>query len=552
MDCQLIAEPGLQNFIIKAAGVDTYYAQSDSLGDYEILLDTGNYELSIVPMNYWEPCNLSYPINAATLYDSTRLDLPMQGAINCPLMTVEISTPFLRQCNQGYYAVSYCNYGVVPAVGATVAITLDPEIHFSSATAPLLSQNGQVLLFDLGNVGTFDCDYFKIYFTIDCDLTLIGQTLCSDAHIYPDSICANNWAGPNLEVTGICQGDSVHFTITNTGGDMPQPQAYIVIEDNIILMTDDIQLLENQTFQFSVEAQEGATYHLLASQDPNMPAIFGYQYATAAVEGCSGTANPAAISQFPQDDGEPWLSIDCHEVVASFDPNDKSAMPTGWQDEHFIQASTELDYLIRFQNTGTDTAFRVVLIDTLSSFLDPTTIRLGASSHPYNFRLSGQGVAKFIFEDILLPDSNVNEALSHGFVQFHIAQQPDNQPGMVIENTAGIYFDYNAPVYTNTTFHTIHMPWMRMVNGSLETFKDKMSVKISPNPMGDWAMIELENLTPGENRLVLLDVNGKEVLQQPFTQNNTLVQRSGLVAGLYFFKVENTAGLLATGKLIVR
>jgi len=333
---------------------------------------------------------------------------------------------------------------------------------------------------------------------------------------------------------------------------MPQAHEYIVIEDNIILRSEIFQLPGNETLNIDVEAQPGATYFLLAAQDPNLPPIFGNPTATAVVEGCVGLVNPGAFNQFPQDDGEPWLDIDCHEVVASFDPNDKSAVPTGWQDEHFIDENTQLDYLIRFQNTGTDTAFRVVLIDTLPSFLDPVTIRPGASSHPYTFELSGQGVAKFIFNNILLPDSTTNEAASHGFVQFHIAQKPDNQHGTVIENTAGIYFDYNAPVYTNTTFHTIREPWVGVVSGSFETTKAEMAVMVSPNPMGDWAIFELLKPLPGENTFILWDALGKEVLRNNLTNGKALLQRQGMCPGIYFFNIENNGNRVGAGKLVVK
>jgi len=56
----------------------------------------------------------------------------------------------------------------------------------------------------------------------------------------------------------------------------------------------------------------------------------------------------------------------------------------------------------------------------------------------------------FHFENILLPDSTVNEPASHGFVQFRINQLTDNPIGTVIENTADIYFDLNKAIVTNT------------------------------------------------------------------------------------------------------
>ena len=56
----------------------------------------------------------------------------------------------------------------------------------------------------------------------------------------------------------------------------------------------------------------------------------------------------------------------------------------------------------------------------------------------------------FEFLNILLPDSNVNELKSHGLVSFRIKPQTTVAPNSIITNKAAIYFDYNAPVITNT------------------------------------------------------------------------------------------------------
>jgi hypothetical protein len=62
----------------------------------------------------------------------------------------------------------------------------------------------------------------------------------------------------------------------------------------------------------------------------------------------------------------------------------------------------------------------VVIRDTLSPLLDISTIRPGAASHNYDFEVYGDRVVQFSFNNILLPDSTVNEAASHGFVAFRV------------------------------------------------------------------------------------------------------------------------------------
>jgi uncharacterized repeat protein (TIGR01451 family) len=181
--------------------------------------------------------------------------------------------------------------------------------------------------------------------------------------------------------------------------------------------------------------------------------------ASATVEGCgvnsNGNFSLGMVNLFPLNDQPPYTDIDCRENIGSFDPNDKQGFPLGVLDEHYIPLQQQIEYFIRFQNTGTDTAFTVIVRDTLDADLDPASIRPLGSSHPYQFNLSGQGVASFIFTNIMLPDSNVNELNSHGYLKFSITPKARLTEGTTIENKAAIFFDFNDPVITNTTSHTL-------------------------------------------------------------------------------------------------
>ncbi len=140
-----------------------------------------------------------------------------------------------------------------------------------------------------------------------------------------------------------------------------------------------------------------------------------------------------------------------HVVTGSYDPNDKAVIPDG---DIRLKDST-LEYLVRFQNTGTDTAFTVVITDTMSNYLDLSTLEILGESHPMTYQIVNNNVLVFTFNNILLPDSNVNEPASHGYVAYKIRQQQSNVIGDVIENTANIYFDFNAPIITYTTVSPI-------------------------------------------------------------------------------------------------
>ena len=132
-------------------------------------------------------------------------------------------------------------------------------------------------------------------------------------------------------------------------------------------------------------------------------------------------------------------------IMGAYDPNDKIVSPA---DFYHIDNDSVLFYTIRFQNTGTDTAFTVVVRDTLPLDLSASTFEAGPSSHAYTYSLTGNGILTFTFANILLPESNTNEPASHGMVSFRIRPHAPLTIGQVISNAADIYFDFNTPIHT--------------------------------------------------------------------------------------------------------
>lgn len=153
--------------------------------------------------------------------------------------------------------------------------------------------------------------------------------------------------------------------------------------------------------------------------------------------------------------GQAIASYQYQSVInCAYDPNDKQVYPRRSENPLFGTNLTlfdeRLEYTIRFQNTGTDTAFNIVIRDTLSADLDWPTFLPGSASHPFEATLHDDGLLEFHFRHIMLPDSNVNEPGSHGYVNFTILAKPGLDENTVIENEAGIYFDFNPPIVTNT------------------------------------------------------------------------------------------------------
>ncbi len=235
-------------------------------------------------------------------------------------------------------------------------------------------------------------------------------------------------------------------------------------------------------------------------------------------------------------------------IACSFDPNDKAVEPEGFGPQHFtfIDQDPTLEYFVRFQNTGTDTAFKVVILDQLDPNFDISTFELIGSSHPVAVTLLDH-LAEFRFDPILLPDSNVNEPGSQGYIRFRC--NPLQQANAyLLENTADIYFDANPPIVTNTVFNTI----------TLSTGIEKLNYQnnglfIYPNPFSESTTIKFSNALRAECELSIYDITARKVISRTSHDDSFKVERGNLSQGLYFLRITNSAdGVESIGKFIIR
>ena len=146
-----------------------------------------------------------------------------------------------------------------------------------------------------------------------------------------------------------------------------------------------------------------------------------------------------------------------HIVVNSFDPNCKTNNMGDSMPVASVLNGDYIYYTIQFQNTGTASAIDISVKDTLPANLLDSTMEIVCASHPFGFSLK-ERVATWNFFNINLPDSNTNERLSHGYIQYRIKAIPTLAAGDFIDNTAAIYFDFNQPVITENNRIGIFIP----------------------------------------------------------------------------------------------
>ena len=215
-------------------------------------------------------------------------------------------------------------------------------------------------------------------------------------------------------------------------------------------------------------------------------------------------------------------------VVGSYDPNDKTCVE-GTKITP-IMVGDYLNYVIRFENTGTANAEFVVIRDEIDmSKFDITTLVPTGSSHSFTTRILNTNKVEFIFENINLPFDDAN---NDGFVAFKIKTRPTLIVGDIISNTASIFFDYNLPIITNTYSTTIETL-------GKQDFEFNRVFTISPVPAKN-------NLTITAKQDVIMSsiniYNTLGQLIQVITNPSQTIDVSSLTTGSYFIKIISDKG----------
>jgi len=451
--------------------------QTDSFGNWSIKdLPDGNYTITIDTSRSWSttcPVSQAFTIFAAGP-STTVVPLGISSKANSTDGDISIIMPIIRPCtNQNIY-VTVCN-----SLAATnsidtgmVLIQIDPILTVVGMSLPYTSVGNNQFLVNLDTIAPGACQPFTVSVDVSCT-AVIGQAVCIESglnsnycndepyfkQILPTttlvSECLTAYDGSFLEVAGYCQNDSIYFEITNTapfGNDMDCFRPVIVLKDGVWVHADSVQLNAQQSYTLAFEGN-GASWHLATYQHPLNPII---SYPSVTIENCGGTTLPSQIATFGLDDQSLCTDIFCDVVTGPFDPNDKRGFPIGFSSNNYVFPNGQMQYVVRFQNVGTDTAENVLIRDTLDLDLDIFSLRPGPGSHYFEYQIVGIQVIEVIFPNLRLPDSMTNVDESMGFFSFTISQKPDLPPGTIINNSTEIYFDFNAPIKTNETEHIVY------------------------------------------------------------------------------------------------
>ena len=214
-------------------------------------------------------------------------------------------------------------------------------------------------------------------------------------------------------------------------------------------------------------------------------------------------------------------------VVGSYDPNDKTCLQGTIVDASIIDNYAH--YLIRFENTGSYKAEKIVIEDLIDDTkFNISTLTPLNSSHSFVTKIINNKV-DFIFENInldFLPNNN------KGYLSFKIKTLPNLVVGDVFSNQVNILFDYNYAVTTNNYDTTI----ASLSNQNIEPLND---ILIYPNPVNDYLSISSDFEI---YKLEIYNLLGQVIL---VTLNpNASIDLTNLKTGNYILKLNTNQGVI--------
>ncbi|MEO8146264.1 MAG: T9SS type A sorting domain-containing protein [Bacteroidia bacterium] len=342
---------------------------------------------------------------------------------------------------------------------------------------------------------------------------------------------------------GCVPGFDGYVNATLTGMRLPSMVIIYAGSENKYCQTDTGYLkvvLDNKLnfygatpFGYSVNGDTVTWSNILYSSQLNYHVIYATKQPTVVL---GDTICVTYIAETLPGDLNPANNITsiCGIVNNSYDPNYKEVNPPST-----IDTNATLDYTIHFQNTGNDTAYQVIITDTLDANLDVSSLRINGGSHNFSTNVYPNNLLVFTFNNIMLPDSGANQLASNGFVSYSIKLKPATAVGTHIYNNSMIFFDSNQPVKTNTTDNLIVIP-----NG-INPVEIGNEISVYPNPATNSVTVKLNNSLQTPNRIQLFNMLGENVfLKNSNISNETIIQLAQLPKGVYTLAIENKNNII--------
>jgi len=550
MDCiesfEEIVIEGTRVGLVNSLGIVKYDATSNAAGVFTLYYPQTTEDLSLQLVTaspfYSQSCASVPSVVPQSSGDQNigNARIAVNVTLDCYYLSINHTNNRMRNCLNNSRYIQVMNNGPQSSP-ATVLTLAYPGYVFPSSTAIVLNYlDPNTVEVAIPEISPFSSFNFTINDSVACDAPAFSEA-CVNATLLNYTDCTEDFDETHLRINVNCAQsppESIEsITITNLNNIPIGPSRnFQLIAFNSLVYNESIELNGNSAITYPLAFADGSAMYISEPGnyqyinnlhcDPPQATEFFYQYSLLQGE------NPNTVTT-------------CNVVFNSYDPNDKTGFPRGEGDDHLIGRDTPLKYVIRFQNTGNDTAYKVVIRDTLPDYLDESTVVKGLSSHPCRYERSLNELI-FTFEPIALVDSATNEPESQGFIEFTVKQKSSNPVNYVINNSAAIYFDFNDPIFTNTYKYTVSP-----VTGFEQI--PKVQFNVFPNPGSQLLNVSLDKSILKNNRPVLLtmtDYLGRVVHSESIKSTEFLINTEQLSSGLYLLECKVDGKSLGHSKWI--
>lgn len=453
------------------------------------ILYSGSYYSSI-----WRRGGAFSSIGGKVFYDANNNNILDNGerGIGYDIVSLKPSDYTATTDNQGNYALLIDMYGdTIRPVRVSTYCTVHPDHYITTASAQNLDFAIQIPpnIADL-SIDVTNANVFRPGFNTNLKLTV-----------------KNNGSLIQTPIAKVILNSSFEF--------IESTPAAVVIGDTLTWLLSPIDFLEQQIINIQLKTTSTTPIGSLVT--------------------CLAEVSPIINDVIPTDN----RFVLTQPVVGSFDPNDKQCKQGSVITTEQVEDGEELEFTIRFQNTGNYQADFVHITDTLSTVLDFSTLRILSSSHDLRWSFSDRGVVDFYFDSINLVPSVQDEDASQGFVKYVIRCRNTTKLGDGIANTAYIYFDFNAAIITNTTSTIVSLP---LVNSLAKILPSEININVYPNPTKDILHINTSELDLSSYMLCIYDVTGK-LVEDMLVENSIYdFSTAKLSNGFYFGIITDKIG----------
>jgi hypothetical protein len=454
---------------------------------------------------------------------------------DCYLLNIEHTNPLVRTCSTGGRYVKIKNNGTIISPLTFVTFNYDEIVFPYYVDLPFEQANPHTIKIQIPTLLPTEELQFFISDSISCN-AVQGFNTCTVANFDSQTNCdlEENNGLLRFSLISLTEQDSFLLRVNYTSAFANNIYESIKLRIGSTTIATAYTLLSpGETFDIPFHLTDHTSQLYLSIDHLNNQYPVGY---------FSNVNDNGTLFFSPNSTAFGQAAV-CETIRNSYDPNDITGIPSGIGSMNMIGRDDFLKYRIRFQNTGNDAAYRVIIRDTLNSFLDETTVVPGLSSHPYQFERQLNKLI-FKFQPIVLTDSTTDEPNSKGFVEYSIRQKTSNPITYQIPNRASIYFDYNEPIQTNTFTYLISP-----ISGINEV--NFITPEIFPNPANSTIQIHgLSSTQLNPYTIFIRDITGRIVQQNCISNENASISIEQLDSGIYMLELFQNGKLCGASKWI--